>query len=163
MLLLKYHYLYKSDHAPMPRQADLTLDTLPYGAFRAAYRRIIDTHRHRPFALGPRGGAPEVVVLPAETYREFAAAAGEIDELRRLLPILLASAQAGVAFPSDTLASLGYRADFDEAKLAAFMRAFAVATTHDEDGQPLPRDAVAMAHAPIDEDDAELITRPTGG
>jgi len=132
-----------------------SLETFPYGKFRAGYRHIIDEHAGEPFALGPHG-RPEVVVMPSELFQQMAGASRQLEEMSRTMPILLAAARAGVAFPSETLAALGYRPEFDANKLANFVSRFAGGATHDEEGQPLPESRVALGHEPVEEDDLEL-------
>lgn len=75
------------------------------------------------------------------------------------MPILQAAAQAGVAFPSESLAALGYRPEFNANKLADFVSHFSVAATHNEEGQPLSESRVSLAHEPVEEDDLELTYR----
>jgi len=140
------------------KQMNLSLETFPYGKFRADYRHIIDGHAGEPFALGPYG-RPEVVVIPAELFQQMADARRQLNEMSRTMPILLAAAQAGVAFPSESLAALGYRPEFDANKLADFVSHFAVADTHNEEGQPLSESRVSLAHEPVEEDDLELTYR----
>jgi hypothetical protein len=134
------------------------LDTFPYGKFRAEYRHIINEHAEEPFALGAYG-RPEVVVVPSELYRQLADANRRLDDISRTMPILLAAAQAGVAFPSETLAALGYRPAFDAAKLADFINRLGVGATHGEDGQPLQQSSIALSHETVEEDDEELMYR----
>lgn len=136
----------------------LTLETFPYGKFRANYRRIIDDHAHAPFALGP-SGRPEVAVLPLDLFERMAEAYRRLDEMSRTMPILLAAAQAGVALPSESLAALGYRPEFDADRLAAFTARWAPGPTHDEEGQPVVQSRVSLAHEPMDEADLELTYR----
>lgn len=140
------------------KHINLGLETFPYGKFRADYRHIIDGHADEPFALGPHG-RPEVVVVPSELYQHMADACRQLDEMSRTMPILLAAAQAGVAFPSESLAALGYRPEFDANKLADFVSHFAGGATHDEEGYPLPESRIALAHQPVEEDDLELTYR----
>ena len=140
------------------KQTNLCLETFPYGKFRAEYRHIIDGHADEPFALGPHGRA-EVVVVPSELYRHMAEAYRQLDEMSRTMPILLAAAQAGVAFPSETLEALGYRPEFDATKLASFASHFAGGATHDEEGQSLPESRIPLAHEPVQADDLELTYR----
>ncbi len=71
----------------------------------------------------------------------------------------LACLGAGVAFPSESLAALGYRPEFDANKLADFVSYFAVAATHDEEGHPLSESRISLAHEPVEEDDLELTYR----
>ncbi len=71
----------------------------------------------------------------------------------------LACVRAGVAFPSESLAALGYRPEFDANKLADFVSHFAVAATHDEEGHPLSESRIPLAHEPVEEDDLELTYR----
>jgi hypothetical protein len=135
-----------------------SLETFPYGEFRAGYRRIIDGHADEPFALGPHG-RPEVVVLPSQLFQELADAYHQLNEMSRTMPILLAAARAGVAFPSETLAALGYRPEFDADKLAEFVTQFAVGATHDEEGRELPESRISLSHELVEEDDLELTYR----
>ena len=137
------------------KKVNLGLETFPYGKFRAGYRHIIDGHAGEPFALGPHG-CPEVVVMPAELFQQMADAFRQLDEMSRTMPILLAAAQAGVAFPSESLISLGYRPEFDANKLADFIAHLVGGPTRDEEGQLLPESGISLAHEPADEDDLEL-------
>jgi len=89
----------------------------------------------------------------------MAGAMRKLDEMSRTMPILLAAVQAGVAFPSETLAEMGYRPEFDANKLAEFVSRFAGGPTHDEDGEPLLESRVPLAHVPVEEDDRELTYR----
>jgi hypothetical protein len=146
------------------KPTDISLDTFPYGKFRAEYRRIIDSHAAEPFALGPHG-RPEVVVVPSELFQQLSNVRRQLEELSRTTPVLLAAAQAGVAFPSASLTALGYRPEFDANKLAAFLAHFAGGPTRDEDGRLLPQWDLALAHESVEEDDVELTYRdsPVGG
>ena len=89
----------------------------------------------------------------------MAAAFRQLDEMSRTMPILLAAAQAGVAFPSERLVALGYRPEFDANKLADFVTQFAGGPTRDEEGRSLPESRIALAHGPVEEDDLELTYR----
>lgn len=140
------------------KKLNLSLETFPYGEFRAGYRHIIDGHASEPFALGPHG-RPEVVVMPLELYDQLAGAIRQLDEMSRTMPILLAAAQAGVVFPSESLAALGYHPEFDANKLAGFVTHFAAAPTHNEEGQSLPESSISLAHQPVEEYDLELTYR----
>jgi len=71
----------------------------------------------------------------------------------------LACLGASVAFPSESLAALGYRPEFDANKLANFVSHFAVAAQHNEEGQPLSESRISLAHEPVEEDDLELTYR----
>jgi hypothetical protein len=142
----------------MRRVRETNLETFPYGEFRQKYRSIINAHEDEPFALGPHG-RPEVVVMRSEIYQEMAGAMRKLDEMSRTMPVLLAAVQAGVAFPSETLAEMGYHPEFDASKLADFVSRFAGGPTHDEDGQPLLESRVPLAHVPVEEDDRELTYR----
>jgi len=137
------------------KRTDYSLETFPYGKFRAEYRHIIDGHAGEPFALGPHG-RPEVVVMPSELYQRMADSLRQLDEMSRTMPILVAAAQAGVAFPSESLAALGYRPEFNANKLAEFVSHFSGGPVHDEEGQPLPESRIPLAHEPVEEDDLEL-------
>jgi hypothetical protein len=132
--------------------------TFPFGKFRAEYRHIIDEHSDVPFALDPHG-LPEVVVLPSELYQRMADACRQLDEMSRTIPILLAAAQAGVTFPSESLAALGYRPEFNADKLAKFVNRFAGGPTHDEEGHLLPQSRASLGHELVEEDDLELTYR----
>lgn len=140
------------------KRMNLSLETFPYGKFRAEYRRIIDGHVGEPFALGPHG-RPEVVILSSDLFQQMADAFRQLDEMSRTMPILLAAAQAGVAFPSENLVALGYRPEFDANKLADFITQFAGGPTRDEEGQPLRESGIALTHEPVEEDDLELTYR----
>jgi len=140
------------------KRTELGLDTFAYGEFRSEYRHIIDGHVGEPFALG-RYGRPEVIVVPQELYQQMADAYRQVDDMSRTMPILVAAAQAGVAFPSESLARLGYRPDFDANKLADYVSRFVGGPTHDEHGQRLHESRVPLAHEPVQEDDLELTYR----
>jgi len=142
----------------MSNSTDLNLETFPYGKFRAEYRHIIDGHASQPFALGPHG-RPEVVVVPSQLYQGMVDQCRRLEEMSRTIPILLTAAQAGVAFPSDSLAALGYRPQFDATRLANFVSHLALGATHDEEGQPLPESHIPLTHEPVEEDDLELTYR----
>lgn len=94
--------------------------------------------------------------MPAELFQQMADAFRQLDEMSRTMPILLAAAQAVVAFPSESLVSLGYRPEFDANTLADFIAHLAGGPTRDEEGQLLPESGISLVHEPADEDDLEL-------
>jgi PHD/YefM family antitoxin component YafN of YafNO toxin-antitoxin module len=92
----------------------------------------------RPTAVTNRNKV-EAILVPAPMFEDLERARIDLDQLRNVVPLLLAAATAGAAIPSETLDQLGLTEKFDWRLLNAFQSAFPVRITHDDMGRPIPR------------------------
>ncbi len=97
----------------------------------------------------------EAFLVPAPLYQELAQARDDLDQLRGLVPLLMAAVSAGAAIPSDALKRSGIHIEFDWKRVNLFQAAYPVHITHDEEGRNLPTTPPIMHHA-IGESDEEL-------
>lgn len=95
----------------------------------------------------------EAVLLSATRFEELQRKELDLDQLRDVVPLLLAAAAAGAAIPSEALDRFGLKANFDWRLLNAFQSAFPIHITHDETGRRLPSLPRAIPMTVLESDD----------
>jgi hypothetical protein len=139
---------------------------MSYGAFEvgtAAFRESVSEPKlrrllaeHRVVEVG-RYREPVAIVLDPAVFAELAADHDRLEQLRGLVPLLVAAMSTGAALPSETLAKLGVDlADDSWQTLNELQHRFPLHFTRDADGAPLTRGALRAGRA-IGELDEELV------
>ena len=99
------------------------------------------------------------MVVDPEVFAELEGSHEALEELRSILPLLLAALSTGAALPSDTLRRLGVNlADDSWQTLNELQHRFPVRIGHGEDGQRITRGALTSVGPVVEfDDDLELL------
>lgn len=98
------------------------------------------------------------ILMAPSMFDALRSRAADAERLLAALPLLIAAARSEVTIPSETFRALGIGGRDDWRALNELLAGVPVTITHGEDGHPLPDTSeVVLQHAPVEEDDEELI------
>lgn len=125
--------------------SNMLYDTFDVGT--AAFRKRVSDPQlrellaeHPVVEVGRYGGTPAAVVVAPKVFAELAADHERLEELRALMPILVAAMSTGAAVPSETLRRLGVDLGDDSWQTLNELQArFPVRIGHGEDGERIAR------------------------